>query len=157
MGEIIAATRPSPLADRREGCSCALGHHLHVRSDGALFTCFKMEERVGHLGEIGFATALGRVRAGAHPADTLPRCVDCALRTLCGAGCRAENLQLTGDANEPACGSWRVRVLCELLAEDRSSALEWPAAHLLAEAKARGIDGPETLAPAIPSRHLIDT
>jgi radical SAM protein with 4Fe4S-binding SPASM domain len=155
-GEVISATAASPLADRREGCSCALGEHLHVRSDGALFTCFKMEEQVGDLGAQGFSEAVAEVRARPHPASSLAYCAACPFATLCGGGCRNENLQLTGDAERPACGEWRVRVLSELLAEDRASALEWPALHLLAEAHERGIDAPPTLVPALPSRHLID-
>ena len=156
-GERIAATPPSPLAERREGCSCALGQHLHVRSDGALFTCFKMEEKVGDLGVERFADALAAVHAQPHPAVRLPKCADCALNTICGGGCRSENLQYTGDPEEPACGPWRVRVLSELLADDRPSAAEWPAPHLLSEARARGIEAPAALTPVIPSRHLLDT
>jgi radical SAM protein with 4Fe4S-binding SPASM domain len=156
-GEVIPGDEPSPVAPRREGCTCALGHHLHVRSDGALFTCFKMEERVGDLRDHDFAHALARLDERARPVATLPLCADCALATLCGGGCRSENLQLTGDADVPICGPWRVRVLCELLAEDRPSALKWSAAHLLAEARAREIRGPEALVPVIPSRHLLDT
>jgi uncharacterized protein len=156
-GERIAGAPPSPLAARREACSCALGHHLHVRSDGALFTCFKMEERVGDLGRERFRDALARVRANPRPASALAACAGCALATLCGGGCRAENVQLTGDPDVPACGPWRVRVLSELLAEDRPAALEWPAAHLLAEAHARGIDAPAALPAGCPSRHLLET
>jgi radical SAM protein with 4Fe4S-binding SPASM domain len=154
---VIPAVPRSPLAERREGCSCALGHHLHVRSDGALFTCFKMEEKVGDLRHDRFAEALAALRARPHPARTLACCADCALNTLCGGGCRSENLQYTGDADQPVCGPWRVRVLCELLAEDRASALEWPVPHLLVEARRRGIEAPQRLVPAIPSRHLTDT
>jgi radical SAM protein with 4Fe4S-binding SPASM domain len=155
-GEVIPATTQAPIADRREGCTCALGHHLHVRSDGALFTCFKMEEKVGDLTAQRFGDAVRAVRSQPHPASTLPICADCALATLCGGGCRSENLQYTGDPDQPVCGPWRVRVLTELLAEDRVSALDWPAIHLLSEARSRGIEAPERLVPVIPSRHLRD-
>jgi radical SAM protein with 4Fe4S-binding SPASM domain len=155
-GETIPATPRSPVAERREGCGCALGHHLHVRSDGALFTCFKMEERVGDLGETDFGQALAAVRAKPHPATTLEDCKDCALSTLCGGGCRSENLQYTGSPDRVLCGPWRVRVLSELLAEDRVSAVEWPLAHLLAEAHRRGIEAPTILEPVTPSRHLLE-
>lgn len=152
-GELISAPKLSPVAPRREGCSCALGHTLNVRSDGALFTCFKMEEQVGDLARERFADAARQVRAHPRPASTLRKCVSCALATLCGGGCRSENLRLTGDADEPACGPWRVRVLSELLAEDRVSALEWSAPHLLAEAHRRGLGGPASLkTPAPPQR-----
>jgi radical SAM protein with 4Fe4S-binding SPASM domain len=155
-GEVIPASSTSPVADRRDGCTCALGHHLHVRSDGALFTCFKMEEKVGDLKQQRFGEAARLVRAQPHPATTLPLCADCALATLCGGGFRSENLQYTGEADRPVCGPWRLRVLTELLAEDRVSALEWPAPHLLSEALARGIEAPEALAPVLPSRHLVE-
>jgi radical SAM protein with 4Fe4S-binding SPASM domain len=156
-GEIIAAAPRAPVAERREGCGCALGHHLHVRSDGALFTCFKMEERVGDLRAIGFAEALGAVQARPHPAATLAACAGCAFATLCGGGCRSENLQYTGDPDEPLCGEWRVRVLAELLAEEHVGAVEWPVAHLLAEAHRRGIPAPARLVPRVPSRNLKET
>lgn len=155
-GETIAAPETKPVADRRLGCSCALGEHLHVRSDGTLFTCFKMEERVGDLRAMTFEQGLRSLRDNARPVTTLPLCRDCPLATLCGGGCRSENLQYTGDADTPVCGPWRVQVLAELLAEDRVTALEWPAEHLLAEAHARGIEAPESLRPVVPSRHLVD-
>jgi radical SAM protein with 4Fe4S-binding SPASM domain len=155
-GETIAAPKRSPLAERREGCTCALGHHLHMRSDGSLFTCFKMEEKVADLREMQFADVLHKVRSLPKPARVLATCRDCALATLCGGGCRAENIQFTGDGDVPVCGPWRVRVLSELLAEDRVTALEWPAPHLLQEARHRLIEAPDSLKPLIPSRHLID-
>jgi radical SAM protein with 4Fe4S-binding SPASM domain len=156
-GEVIAATRTSPTTYRREGCGCALGHHLHVRSDGALFPCFKMEERVGDLATDDFVEAARRTRNNPHPASSLPTCTDCALATLCGGGCRSDNLLYTGDADLPVCGDWRVRVICELLAEDQVTVVDWPAHHLLAEAHHRGIEAPERLVPHGRSRHLIDT
>jgi radical SAM protein with 4Fe4S-binding SPASM domain len=156
-GERIAATPTEPVVDRREGCSCAMGHHLHVRSDGVLFNCFKMEETVGDLRNARFADVLEAVRSRPHRAADLALCADCPLATLCGGGCRSENLQYTGDPDRPICGPWRIRVISELLAEDRAACLEWPAPHLLSEARQRGIAGPERLVPAIPSRHLIDT
>jgi radical SAM protein with 4Fe4S-binding SPASM domain len=156
-GEVIPATPASPLAERREGCGCALGHHLHVRSDGALFTCFKMEEQVGDLTATSFAAALRDVRGRPHPAAALAACADCPLNTLCGGGCRSENLQYTGSAEVPVCDGWRVRVLSELLAEDRVAAVEWPVPHLLTEARRRGIAAPARIEPAVVSRHLVDT
>jgi radical SAM protein with 4Fe4S-binding SPASM domain len=152
-GETIAAPRRAPVAFRREGCGCALGHHLHLRSDGALFSCFKMEEPVGHLRGGGFAAAVASVREAPHPAAALSACRDCPLRTLCGGGCRSENLLLTGDVDVPACGPWRPAVIAALLAEHHVTALHWPAPHLLAEAHRRGIPAPERLALARPSLH----
>jgi len=155
-GEAIPVVQPSPLAFRRDGCDCALGQSINVRSDGTLFGCFKMEERMGHLDSLTVGEAVRKLRAAPQPATGLPRCADCALATLCGGGCRSENLLLTGNADEPVCDDWRVRVLAELLAEDRVAALHWPAEHLLAEAHRRGIDGPPALVPRRRSTHLLD-
>lgn len=155
-GERIGATPPAPTAQRREGCGCAMGHHLHLRSDGALFSCFKMEEKVGHLRQEGFASALSALRDHPHPATSLSTCADCPLNTICGGGCRSENLLYTGDPDVVPCGEWRVRVVSELLADDRPDAMEWPVPHLLAECKARGIEAPD-LMPARLSRHLLET
>lgn len=160
-GEVIPATAASNLAYRREGCGCALGNHLHIRSDGALFNCFKMEEQVGQLGsqpgEDGFLAAARHIQEHPHLARSLPTCAACPLATLCGGGCRSENLLYSGDADQPPCGPWRVRVLSELLAEGRVSAVEWPVAFLLEEAHRRGIEAPDRLIACTPSRHLIDT
>ncbi len=155
-GETITAVQPSPLAYRREGCGCALGHHLHLRSDGTLFPCFKMEEKVGHLRVEGFEAALRQVRSNPHPAAALPLCRDCALATLCGAGCRSDNYLYTTDGDRPLCDTWRVRVISELLADDWVTALDWPIHHLVAEARRRGIDAPEDIRPRGISRHCID-
>ena len=155
-GEAIPASKTSPVAHRREGCVCALGGHIHVRSDGALFSCFKMEEKAGDLRTTGFAAAAKFIRENPHRSVDLPKCTACPLATLCGAGCRSENLLYTGDPDEPPCGEWRVRVLSELLAEDKTMAVEWSVAFLLEEARVRGIDTPDNLAPKVTSRHLVD-
>jgi len=144
-GEVIPGDLKQPIAKRREGCTCALGHHLNVRSDGALFGCFKMVEHIGDLATQSFADLARGAQSRARPAHVLPYCRDCALASLCGGGCRTENLEITGDAETPACGDWRVRLSAELLAEDRPYALEWPVAHLLAEARARAIATPSDL------------
>ncbi len=155
-GEAVSASRTSPVAHRREGCPCALGQHLHVRSDGALFNCFRMEEKVGDLDTVGFPAAARLIRENPHRAADLATCADCPLATLCGAGCRSENLLYGGNRGEPPCGAWRVRVMSELLAEDRVAAVEWPVAFLLHEARARAIETPHDLIPRATSRHLID-
>ena len=157
-GEVISAPRRAAVTHRREGCGCAMGNHLHLRSDGALFTCFKMEEKVGDLsGEASFADAVNEVRLAPHPTSVLPRCSDCHLATLCGGGCRSENLLYTGDPDEPLCDTWRVRVVSELLAEDRVTVVDWPIPHLHFEAAHRGIEVPEAPGPTKKSRHLLDT
>jgi radical SAM protein with 4Fe4S-binding SPASM domain len=155
-GEAVAAPSPSPLTWRREGCGCALGRHVHIRSDGALFNCFKMEEQVGHLDRAGFPAAVREVREHPHRAASLETCADCPLATLCGGGCRSENLLYTGNPDQPPCGPWRVRVISELLAEDRVAVVEWRVAFLLEEARSRGIETPPGLVPRHPSRHLME-
>lgn len=156
-GETISAPALAPVTWRREGCGCAFGNHLHVRSDGGLFSCFKMEEKVGQLGEVGFVETGLQLRANPHPASTLKTCADCPLATLCGGGCRSDNLLYTGEADGVVCDSWRVRVMSELLAEDRVTAVDWPVPHLLAEAHARGIAAPPQIVPVRTSRHLLET
>jgi len=152
-GEVVPAEPRGSVAFRRDGCACTQGHHLHVRSDGTLFPCFRMEEAAGHLDD-GFEAALLRLRAAARPASVLPTCRDCVLATLCGGGCASDNLFHTGRADTPWCGPWRIRVLCELLAEDRPGAVEWPAARLWEEARGRGIPAPETVPRVRGSLHL---
>ena len=154
-GEVIPGPKLSPKTKRRDGCGCALGHRINVRSDGALFTCFKMEECVGHLRD-GFVEVLRAVMADPHPANTLDTCKDCPLVSLCGGGCRSDNFLYTADPNRPLCDTWRVQVLAELLFEDNVHAITWPAHHLLAEAHARNIPSPTSLQPARNSLNLCD-
>ena len=155
-GVTVPAQTSSPVTYRRDGCSCALGKHVHVRSDGALFNCFKMEEKVGHLDGDGFEATARLMKANPHRATSLPVCADCPLATICGGGCRSENMLYTGNPDEPPCGPWRVRIMSELLAKNRVASLEWPVAFLMQEAVARGIDVPKNLKPKKTSRHLID-
>jgi radical SAM protein with 4Fe4S-binding SPASM domain len=138
-GEHIAAPERKPVTYRRDACSCAMGHHLHVRSDGALFSCFKMEEAVGHLDQAGFETTAKQVQSHPLRAIDSETCRECQLASICGGGCRSDNVLYTGDGSQPFCDDWRVRTLCELLAEDHVSALEWPISHLWAEAQRRGL------------------
>ncbi|MDY0002062.1 MAG: radical SAM protein [Polyangia bacterium] len=154
-GERIPATPRAPVAHRREGCGCAMGHHLAIRSDGALFNCFKMEEQVGHLAKDDLIVAARRLQAAPGRAVTLPTCADCPLATLCGGGCRSENLIFTGDPGKPPCGPWRVQLMAELLADGQVDAMDWPIHHLLAEAHRRGIEAPERILPVRPSSHML--
>jgi len=139
-GETIRVHPKKPLTNRREGCSCALGHHLHIRSDGRLYSCFKMDEAVGDLRRDDFAEVAKVAASRARPASSLSVCAECDLNTLCGGGCRSENHLQTGNADRPLCGEWRKQVCYELLAEDMPGVLEWPVEHLIAEAKFRGIE-----------------
>jgi radical SAM protein with 4Fe4S-binding SPASM domain len=155
-GVSVPVAQASPLTYRRDGCNCALGKHIHVRSDGYLFNCYKMEEVIGHLKTSGFAAAARQNIENPHPASNLPTCADCALVTICGGGCRSENYLYTGNPDVPPCGPWRVRVISELLADEIVTSVKWPVAFLAQEALKRGIDIPDDLAMCRPSRHLIE-
>jgi radical SAM protein with 4Fe4S-binding SPASM domain len=146
-GEAVAAPSRAPVTARREACVCALGATLNVRSDGMLYACFRMHEPAGDIRQQGFAEVAAALRGNPRPARSFPPCADCPLATLCGGGCRSDNYLLSGNAERPLCGPWRVRVLCELLAEDRVACLEWPTCHLLSEARLRGIE-----VPSLPAR-----
>ncbi|MDD5307851.1 MAG: radical SAM protein [Deltaproteobacteria bacterium] len=152
-GQAIPCCLPSPVSHRREACRCAFGHDMHVRSDGLLFNCFKMEEPLGSIREEPLGVVWRRAQTDCRPATRLPACSGCALATLCGGGCRSENILYTGKADQPLCGPWRVRILSELLADDRVSALEWPTMYLINEARARGLEAPSCALPAFPSRN----
>ncbi len=156
-GEVIPAPPIAPVANRREGCNCAVGNSLNVRSDGRLFGCFRMEEEVGDLRRSSFADTLVQLRRSPRPAPTFATpCTTCALATLCGGGCRTDNLLFAGDADTPPCGPWRVRILSELLAENRISCLEWSLPQLAGEARARGLDAPDFARTVQISRHARD-
>ncbi len=143
-GERVASPRTAPRTDRRDACHCGLGIDLNVRSDGEMFTCFRMEEQQVRYVPGMLAEFWQSARNHPRIARTTPACKGCNLVSLCGGGCRSENVLATGNGDVPDCGPWRVRVLCELLAEGCVAALEWSAAHLRAEAERRGfpVDGP---------------
>jgi radical SAM protein with 4Fe4S-binding SPASM domain len=155
-GEQIDAPVPSPVIPRRDGCDCAVGLNLNVRSDGSLFPCFKMEERIGHISELSVEEALKYIRDNSHPATGLKTCKNCPLNTICGGGCRSDNFLHTG-SGEPLCAPWRVRVLSEMLADDRIEVVNWSVNHLYAEAKKRDIPVPDSLPETFASRHCLDT
>jgi radical SAM protein with 4Fe4S-binding SPASM domain len=139
-GEAIVAPSRAPVTTRREACVCALGATLNVRSDGMLYSCFRMHEPAGDLRQHGFAAVAAALQAHPRPAREFLPCADCPLATLCGGGCRSDNFLLSGNCERPVCGPWRVQVLSELLAEDRVSCLEWPTSQLASEARRRGLE-----------------
>jgi radical SAM protein with 4Fe4S-binding SPASM domain len=146
-GEAVAVPFRAPLATRREACVCALGSTLNVRSDGRFYACFRMIEPAGSARRQSLREVAAALRANPRPASSFAACADCPLATLCGGGCRSDNLLVSGDPERPVCGPWRVQVLCELFAEDRVSCVEWPTSHLASEARLRGIDVPDLSAP----------
>jgi radical SAM protein with 4Fe4S-binding SPASM domain len=144
------------LTNRRDGCGCALGKHLHIRSDGVVFPCFKMEEEIGVWRESSLSHLVATMRGNPSPASKLETCRDCPLVSICGGGCRSENLMYTMDANQPFCGTWRVRVLSELLSEGRVDAVKWSISHLLSECQDRSIEVPDGILKIGLSRSLLD-
>jgi radical SAM protein with 4Fe4S-binding SPASM domain len=142
-GVDLSAAQGAPILPR-DGVDCALGQSLHVRSDGALFTCHRMAtDPVAELRDQSFAVALATVSSFGRPARSLPRCRSCPFVRICAGGCRTENHLITGNRDHPACGPWRVQVLGELLAAGRIEALGWPTTFLAFEARRRGFDVPE--------------
>jgi hypothetical protein len=115
-----------------------------------------MEEQVGDLAERGFAETLVALRTKARPIAELEPCARCPLVSLCGGGCRNDNLIFGGNADRPVCGVWRVRAISELLAEDRIDCLEWSLPQLAGEARALALDPPDLSRTLHLSRHLRD-
>ena len=141
-GESIAAETLAPTAPRREACRCAFGRELSVRSDSMLYTCFRMLTPVGRYTPGTLDVTWRRVLAAPRLARMTETCSACPLVSLCGGGCQSDNHIATGDGERPDCGLWRVRLLCEMLAEGNIAALEWPTRHLRAEARRRGLHVP---------------
>jgi radical SAM protein with 4Fe4S-binding SPASM domain len=139
VGESVSSPNASATIARRDACHCAFGMDLSVRSDGTLFTCFRMEEPIGSYRPGSLARNWQAARDTPKLASLSPTCKGCPIVALCGGGCRTENLLVTGEPDLPDCGPWRVQVLSELLAENQVFALEWSSMHLRAEAQRRGI------------------
>ena len=140
-GVSIPAPRQSPLTHRRKACTCIENQNLFIRSDGTIFSCFKMIEPLGHISE-NIAALLKRQRQ-THPlAAELAMCKNCPFLNMCAGGCRADNLILQRSSNAPICGQWKKKLIADMLFEDRPYVFDWPVQRLLSEAKKRGIDTP---------------
>jgi radical SAM protein with 4Fe4S-binding SPASM domain len=150
-GAAIPASPNSAVTNRREACHCTYGYDLHIRSDGQIFKCFKMEESIGHVSSEPLADVWQKARRSCRLATDLPACADCPLVTLCGGGCRSENILYTGDGDQPLCGPWRKHVLAEMLADGQVGVVEWPTLYLINEARARQLDVPFPATPQYPS------
>ena len=140
-GVSIAAPMSEKKTCRRKACQCVEYENIYVRSDGAIFSCFKLIEQYGHISE-GLATVMERRRAQRVLAKNLAMCKDCPLVSLCAGGCRADNIILEKSVRAPVCGAWRRQVIAEMLFEDKPYVLDWHAMHQFAEAKKRGIKTP---------------
>lgn len=140
-GVSIPAPKISPVTNRRLGCMCIEHENLYIRSDGGVFSCFKMVEQFGHISE-GMKNVIERRRKTAHKASEIAMCRSCPFVSLCAGGCRADNMILERSVRAPICGKWRVRFLAEMLFEDRPYVMDWSVPHQLEEAKKRGIETP---------------
>ena len=141
-GVSIPAPKVECVTYRRLGCQCIEHENLFIRSDGGVFSCFKMVEQFGHISE-GIKHVIARRRQSPHKAADLAMCCKCPFVSLCASGCRADNLILERSVRAPICGEWRVRLLAEMLFEDRPYVMDWSVPHQLEEAKKRGIKTPE--------------
>jgi radical SAM protein with 4Fe4S-binding SPASM domain len=153
-GTAIPPPARSPTAPRREACRCAFGHDMHIRSDGMMFNCFKMEEPLGIYPQMSLEAAWRLAKTRCTPAPLLDACETCPLATLCGGGCRSENILYTKKGDVPMCGPWRKQVISEMLAEDNVKVLEWPTLYLVNEAKRRGLDAPVEASPKFRSLNV---
>lgn len=140
-GVSIPAPSVSSLTNRRLGCTCIEHENLYIRSDGGVFSCFKMVEQFGDISE-GIKNVIARRRKTPHKAAELAMCRACPFVSLCAGGCRADNMILERSVRAPICGAWRVRLLAEMLFEDRPYVMDWSVPHQLEEAKKRGLETP---------------
>ncbi len=136
-GIYLAGAETSSIACRRKGCTCTHDEQIFVRSDGTIFSCFRLVGELGHLSE-GLKTVVYRRRQAPHSVDIDP-CRSCPFIYLCAGGCLADRLIYQKTHQEPVCGSWRKKLLAEMLFEDKTFVLEWNILHLLAEARKRGL------------------
>ncbi len=136
-GIYLAGAETSSVACRRKGCTCTNDEQLFVRSDGTIFSCFKLVGELGHLSE-GLKTVVNRRRKTPHFVDLEP-CRSCPFIYLCAGGCLSDRLIYEKTHQEPVCGPWRKKLMAEMLFENKIFVFEWDILHLLAEARRRGL------------------
>ncbi len=95
-GVSIPAQMQKPVTEQRKACSCVENENLFIRSDGQIFSCFKLVECYGNIRE-GIQNVVKRRRKEGVMAVQIPLCHNCPFVNLCAAGCRADNIILTGD------------------------------------------------------------
>ncbi|MBQ9817885.1 MAG: radical SAM protein [Proteobacteria bacterium] len=140
-GVTVPAPELSSLTNRRKGCQCVENENIYIRSDGSIFSCFKLVECFGHISE-GIKTVMERRRKTAVLASDLKMCRECPFVSLCASGCRADNFIFTNSAKAPICGKWRRQLIAEMLFEDKPFVLDWHIRLQMAEARKRGIETP---------------
>ena len=136
-GVSLAAPESEPVTHRRKGCVCTTDEQIFVRSDGAVFPCFRLVGQIGHISE-GLRTIVERRRQTPLPMDLEP-CRSCPFVQLCAGGCFADRWLYQQAYKEPVCGPWRKKLIAEMLYEDKPYVLEWDILLLLAEARKRGL------------------
>ncbi len=141
-GVSIPAKERNPQTNRRKACQCVEHENIYIRSDGGIFSCFKLVEQFGHISE-GLALVMARRHAHLPLAANLKMCAQCPFVSLCAGGCRADNLILEKSVNAPICGTWRRQLIAELLFEDNPHVFDWSVAQQLEEARQRGIQTPD--------------
>ena len=140
-GVTVPAVDITPLTNRRKACQCVENENIYIRSDGAVYSCFKLVECFGHISQ-GLKNVMAERRKTATKAADLPMCSKCPFVSLCASGCRADNIILSGSTKAPICGKWRRQLIAEMLFEDKAYVFDWHINYQLAEAKKRGIDTP---------------
>ncbi len=141
-GVSIPGPKCETVTHRRNACSCVENENIFVRSDGNIFSCFKMVECFGNIHD-GIKTVLEKRRKSAVMAAELPLCKDCPFVHLCASGCRADNIILTGNTKAPICGPWRQKLLAEMLFENKPFVLDWSIPEQMTEARKRGFNPPD--------------
>ena len=137
-GTCIQIEKQSPVTYRRKGCACIDNHYLCIQSDGAVFSCFRLVEPIGHISE-GLQTIVDRREKTPLPMALEP-CRSCPFVNLCACGCRSDAHIFQSLHHKPICGKWRKRLVAEMLFEDRPYIFDWPLLYLMAEAHKRGLD-----------------
>ena len=136
-GVCVPSSEQSPVTCRRKGCSCVENENLYIRSDGGVYTCFKLVDSIGHISE-GLETVTARRRKNFRFAAESDMCRACPFVHLCGNGCHADNVIFQSMHRESWCGPWRKKLIAEMLFDDKPYIFDWSLLHQMAEAKNRG-------------------
>lgn len=105
-------TRETLTYGFRPSTNCGVGYSLYVAPDGETYPCYALMGQAHALGNVRGPEGLGAVieseryrTLSRHTVDTNHRCRHCALRYLCGGGCRAWNRAsdsaLNGNLDDP--------------------------------------------------------
>lgn len=141
-GVCVPGQQPTPVTERRLACSCVENENLFIRSDGGIYSCFKMVECFGHIRD-GLKNVIDKRRRECVMAAQLPLCRSCPFVNMCASGCRADNIMLSGSTKAPICGPWRKNLIAEMLFEDCASVFDWTVIQQLTEARRRGFKTPD--------------